>query len=191
VNFISGFELTLDTARLLRRGFTGPIYADLHSLFLGVAPHGLRVPRPLPEHAEWFGCFDVVQLNEDEMGRVGSDPLAVAATAFGAGVRLLVVTLGERGAVYFSRGEPPLAGRAGAAAPPRPIQTARIPAPAVPPGDTTGCGDAFGATLAARLLAGDDIERAIREANAVAARNVQCRGAGGLLHGLRGGITVA
>ncbi|HEX5631822.1 MAG TPA: hypothetical protein VFX50_01295, partial [Gemmatimonadales bacterium] len=36
VNFISGFEMTLGTAQALRHGFAGPIYADLHSLFLGM-----------------------------------------------------------------------------------------------------------------------------------------------------------
>jgi sugar/nucleoside kinase (ribokinase family) len=189
LNFISGFELTLDTARHLRQGYPGPIYADLHSLFLGVAHHGLRVPQALPDAAGWFSCFDVVQLNEDEMHRVGPDPMAVAALALGAGVRLLVVTLGARGAVYFTQGEAPMARRAHAPSP-RPIETARIAAPAVPEGDTTGCGDAFGATLAARLLAGDEVARAIRAANAIAARNVECRGAGGLQQALRGGISV-
>ena len=35
VNFVSGFEMELDTARSLRSVFPGPTYADLHSLFLG------------------------------------------------------------------------------------------------------------------------------------------------------------
>ena len=52
VNFISGFEMSLGTAQLLRRGFGGPIYADLHSLFLGMQADGLRVPQPLPELQE-------------------------------------------------------------------------------------------------------------------------------------------
>ncbi|MBW8839654.1 MAG: hypothetical protein JF602_07365, partial [Gemmatimonadetes bacterium] len=72
INFISGFELTLETAQLLRRGFPRFIYADLHSLFLGRQPDGLRLHRPLPQAAEWFGCFDFVQLNEDEMALLGS-----------------------------------------------------------------------------------------------------------------------
>src|SRR5207253_6719285 len=36
VNLISGFELDLETARLLRQQFTGPLYCDLHSLALTV-----------------------------------------------------------------------------------------------------------------------------------------------------------
>ncbi|MGH7528710.1 MAG: hypothetical protein ACREMX_18605, partial [Gemmatimonadales bacterium] len=102
LNFISGFELPLGTAQALRRGFDGPIYADLHSLLLGMQHDGVRVPRPLPDASAWFGCFDVVQLNEDEMRQLSTDPLALSAEALDAGVSLLVVTLGPRGAAYVA-----------------------------------------------------------------------------------------
>jgi hypothetical protein len=197
VNFISGFELSLETARALRQGFHQPIFADLHSLFLGVAPGGMRVPQALANAAGWFTCFDVLQVNEDEMHRLGPDPLAEAARALGAGVRLLVVTVGPRGAVYFTREMPsatlafPDGIRTGETVSAGTIKTARIPAPAVAgDGDPTGCGDVFGATLSARLLAGSSIEAAIADANRAGARNFSCRGAGGLLHSLRGGIAV-
>lgn len=190
VNFCSGFELSLETARALRHGYAGPMYADLHSLFLGMAHHGMRVPQGLADPAGWFSCFDVIQMNEDEMQRLGGDPMTVAATAMGTGVRMLVVTLGERGAVFFGRGEPPLAPRRGRATTAT-IQTARIAPPGVVADpDPTGCGDVFGATLAARLLAGDAIETAIARANGYAAQNAGCRGAGAFLHVLRGGIAV-
>ncbi|HEX2166884.1 MAG TPA: hypothetical protein VHG09_06550 [Longimicrobiales bacterium] len=67
INFISGFEMELETAQALRAHFAGPIYADVHSLLLGVGPGGLRVPRPLESWREWLRCFDAVQLNEDEL----------------------------------------------------------------------------------------------------------------------------
>jgi hypothetical protein len=177
VNFISGFELCLGTAEALRRGFRGPIYADLHSLFLGMQHDGMRVLRPLPEAPSWFGCFDTVQLNEDEMRQLSPDPLALAADAIGAGVSLLVVTLGSRGAAYVAA-----PGVEGATA----VRTALVPAPNVEALDPTGCGDVFGAALCARRLAGDGIEPAIRHANAMAARNAAFRGAGGLGRHLRG-----
>src|SRR5690606_18982487 len=64
VNFLSGIELDLAAARTLREEFAGPIYADLHSLFLGPARGGPREPRPLRDWREWLACFDAVQLNE-------------------------------------------------------------------------------------------------------------------------------
>ena len=188
VNFISGFEMDLETAHALRRGFAGPIYADFHSLLLDLAADGLRRPRDLPDAPAWFSCFDAVQLNEDEMTRVGADPMTVAARAFDASVRLLVVTLGARGAAYFAAPGFRLAHRAELRAT-GPIRTARSPAPeADANGDTTGCGDVFGATLVARLLAGDDLEAALAEANRLAARNVSARGATHLHYHLRGAI---
>src|SRR3954464_4536501 len=102
LNFISGFELCLGTAQALRQGFAGPIYADLHSLFLGMQQDGMRVLRPLPDASSWFGCFDLVQLNEDEMHQLTADPLTLAAEALGVGVSLLTVTLGPRGAAYVA-----------------------------------------------------------------------------------------
>jgi hypothetical protein len=185
VNFISGYELCLGTAQALRRGFQGPLYADLHSLFLGVRQDGVRTLRPLPDAPSWFGCFDAVQLNEEEMRQLSSDPLALAADALGAGVRLLVVTLGPRGAAYVA--DPAFDGwRAGPAPRASAVRTALVPAPAVDALDPTGCGDVFGASLFARLLAGDAVEPALREAVRLASRNATFRGASGLSQHLRG-----
>lgn len=190
VNFISGFETTLETAQHLRRGFHGPIYADLHSLLLGVQQDGTRVPQRLPDVAQWFACFDAVQLNEDELNLIGSDPMEVAAEAFAQGVRLLVVTLEERGTAYFAVPQFSFAARpAGPTAVTQPIRTAHVPTVSIAePLDPTGCGDVFGGSLVAGLLRGDDLEAAVRAANAAAARNVRYRGATNLQYHLRGEI---
>ena len=128
VNFISGFELALGTAQALRHGFAGPIYADLHSLLLGMQHDGVRMLRALPDATAWMGCFDVVQLNEDEMRQLSPDPLTLAADAMGAGVSLLIVTLGAKGAAYVA--EPGFDGfEAGRRSPRRPP---RLPAPVGP-----------------------------------------------------------
>src|SRR5712691_1797772 len=182
VNFISGFEMNLETARLLRRGFPRFMYADLHSLFLGKEADGMRVPRALPQAPAWFGCFDVIQLNEDEMSQLGSDPLAIAADALRQGCSTLCVTLGGRGAAYFT-GEP--------------IRTARIPAPAINPpafaqeNDPTGCGEVFGGDVAAALLGGASLEEALRAGTQLGTRNLSHRGATGLRDHLMGKLSVA
>jgi hypothetical protein len=191
LNFISGFELTLGTAQALRRGFDRPIYADLHSLFLGMQHDGMRVPRPLREAASWMGCFDVVQLNEDEMKQLSPDPLSLAVDAIGEGVSLLVVTLAAKGSAYVAA--PGFDGWRDAPATRRPavpsfstLRSALVQAPAIEVLDPTGCGDVFGAAAAARLFAGDAVEDALRHATTMAGRNAAYRGAGGLPHHLRG-----
>ena len=182
VNFISGYELNLETALMLRRGFAHFIYADLHSLFLAKETDGTRVPRPLPQASTWFSCFDVIQLNEDEFALLGPDPLDVAAQVLAAGCQALIVTLGPRGAAYFHRPDPAL-----------PIATERVSlevagAVTLPGGggDPTGCGDVFGAVTFSHLLRGAPLAAAIREGVRLATRNVSYRGATGLRDHLLG-----
>lgn len=191
INLISGFELDLATARLIRQHFKGPIYCDLHSLVLALEANGLRTYRPLPEVAAWCSCFDLLQVNEDELAMMAPDGLALAATAMGAGVRNLLVTLGKRGVVYFA--EPGFDRLDDLRVPPRPgagpLRTALVPAAearVTGPGDPTGCGDVWGATYFSRLLAGDIMSDALRRAMEAAARNVEHRGATGLAQHLRG-----
>ena len=196
INLISGFELDLETAQLIRAHFGGPIYCDLHSLLLARQPDGVRTLQPLPNAAAWFRCFDVLQVNEDEMSMMAPDPLALAAMATASGVRVLNVTMGARGVVYFAApgfnrlsdlDRNRLGGAVGA------VRTELVPAaPArdLSGGDPTGCGDVWGATYYSRLLAGDSIAPAMRAAAAAAARNVDHRGASGLAPYLRGELSV-
>lgn len=198
VNLISGWELDLETAQLLRQNFAGPIYCDLHSLTLAVQPGGLRTLRPVPDVALWCRCFDFLQVNEDEMAMLAPDPMALAATALANGVQVLTVTLGQRGAVYFAA--PEFSGvdavRRDAPRTSRPAMGGAIQTALVPPslariadGDPTGCGDVWGATYYSRLVAGDRFTDAMRAAHDAAARNVEHRGATGLAYHLRGELS--
>jgi sugar/nucleoside kinase (ribokinase family) len=195
VNFISGFELELETAERLREGFHGPLYADLHSLFLGISSQGHRVPQELKRWGAWLRSFDAVQMNEDEfelLGRSWGDPWRLAAETVGPELKLIAVTLAERGAAYVAApdfdADPALwpaarrsLGRGGAA------RSGRVPVDSGEKvGDPTGCGDVWGATFFGRLLGGDSLEAAISQANRMARRNVEHRGARGLHLHLRG-----
>ena len=186
INVISGFELSLGTAEALRHGFAGPIYADLHSLFLGMQQDGTRMLRPLPHAAAWFRCFDFVQVNEDEMRQLADEPMAVAAVAMAEGVRVLTVTLGPRGAAYFTADADPVIDRGTPVSSGRPVRTSLVSGRHVDEPDPTGCGDVFGAALFGRLLARESVEGALRDANEAAARNAGFRGADGLARHLRG-----
>jgi sugar/nucleoside kinase (ribokinase family) len=197
VNFISGFEMELETARALRAGFPGPMWADLHSLFLGIGRTGDRIPRPLPDWAEWISSFDAVQMNDDEfalLGRFHGDPWLLAASATRGDVRLIAVTMGERGAGYVAGSDfdpnpfqwPEARHRIAQAGP---SLSGRIEAPdRVQGGDPTGCGDVWGSTTFARLLAGDSLDAAFREGTRMATRNVTHHGARGLRHHLQHGV---
>ena len=201
VNFISGFEMELETAQRLRMRMHGPIYCDMHSLFLGIGAGGVRTLQPLDHWRDWLSCFDVVQLNEDELGALSGawgDPWAFAAQTIGDMPRALLVTLGDRGAAFVAspsfRGEPTGWRAPGVAlnrplAVPGAVRSGKVDQrEPVDGGDPTGSGDVWGATCCARLLAGDPLEDAMAAANEAGARNTAQRGTNGLLDHLQGRI---
>jgi sugar/nucleoside kinase (ribokinase family) len=193
INFITGYELELEVAQQIRRNFGGPIYADIHSLMLALGPGGERSLKPLERWAEWLGCFDAIQLNEDELIFLSShwgDPWAFAADVVGRETRLLFVTLGPAGAAYVMAPDAlPLthAGRS-VLETPGPVSTGRLDVEPVAEGDPTGCGDVWGMTAFHAAVSGPDVEQAVRRANAAARANVVHRGTSGLSNYLRGEI---
>lgn len=126
-------------------------------------------PAPvLPELVGVLGCGPVLTPNAGELaelaaaaGVAGDDPAGLAAALAARTGAPVVVTLGGEGALVV-----------------RPDGHAEhLPAEPVTVVDTTGAGDAFNGTLAARLAAGDDLVTAARTANAAAATAVTTSGA--------------
>jgi ribokinase len=140
-------EVTALAARARRRGVR---------TVLNAAP-AAPLPRTLVE------AVDVLVVNETEARHVatglGLDGEHALCEALGADARLVVVTLGGKGALHAQRGA-----------------AGRVKAPRVDVVDTVGAGDAFTGALAAALDRGADAPRAIREA--VAAGTLACTAAG-------------
>ena len=128
-------------------------------------------PAPLPELTDLLARGPVLTPNAGELadlaaaaGVRGDDPSALAtALVERTGAAVVAVTLGGDGVLVVEPGRDPV----------------RLPAEPVEVVDTTGAGDAFNGTFAARLTAGDDVVAAARAANAAAARAVTTRGARG------------
>jgi sugar/nucleoside kinase (ribokinase family) len=185
VNFLSGFEMDLETTERVRASFAGPMYADLHSLFLGCPGAGVRARRSLPEWERWAACFHALQLNDDELAMLGGDadePVWVrAARLLEHGPGLVLVTHGGQGATAVMRdGFPadPLRWPGWRAEPGAGLRAVSIPPEqADRPGDPTGAGDVWGATMVCSLLAGLPVEDAIRRAHRLAGRKLGVRGA--------------
>lgn len=169
VNFISGMELALGGAMRIRDEFAGPSHADLHSLFLSIESDGRRVPRYLRFSEEWAGCFDTVQMNEDEFAMFSGDtvdPLHTAALAFERRTRMIAVTRGREGVrmIAAAGGGDPAVGD---------VPTS----PGAEGGDPTGCGDVWGAAFFSGVLARADRSTAISYAQSLAGCKLSCRGA--------------
>lgn len=110
---------------------------------------------------------DVLVVNEHELSVVARTPASAHdldrahAALLGRGVRAVVTTLGQAGAVVTDA--------TGS------TRLPAVPAPAVI--DTTGAGDAFTGVLAARLAAGDGLASAARWATVAGSHAVRAAGA--------------
>lgn len=193
VNLIAGWELDLACARRLREGFDGPVYCDLHSLFLDREAGGARRRRVPDDWRGWFGCFDYVQINRAELGALADEadeePWSLAERFAAVGPRALFVTLGPDGAAWV-RGAPThgagrdtveATGNGSGAGGGQPARGRRPPPRRVEAGDPTGCGDVWGMACFVGLLEGLGLRSAVGRANELASRNAACRGGLGLL----------
>ncbi len=119
---------------------------------------GITVLNPAPAAelpASLIGVCDVIIPNEHEVELLGG-----AGALLAAGCGTVVVTRGGAGVDVITRDG-----------------TVHVPAFDVDPVDTTGAGDAFCGSLAARLAAGDDLHQAVRWAAAAGALATTVAGA--------------
>ena len=157
VNFITGYELELETLRQVRNQVSGPVLMDVHSLTLGRDASGEWYWRRPPNWQEWVGQADVVQMNEEEAALLGDLSGAGADELVDFGRYLLdlgphaaAITRGTRGALGIWR-EPGSA-----------VHTVDVPArqPNLA-ADVTGCGDVFLAGLGIAALEGKSFDAAV------------------------------
>jgi sugar/nucleoside kinase (ribokinase family) len=191
VNFISGWELDLEAAVVLADGLSGPSWCDVHSLILGVGSGGVREPRPLEDRDAWLGAFDLVQVNEDELGILSpgdGSRLDRMVDLLSDGPEAVFLTRGSDGAEWVARAgtrwspgvSDPTDSAAGRAVD---LATGAVPVETIAPGgstDPTGCGDVWGISCFAALLDGAPLADAARAANRFAAATAARHGTAGL-----------
>ena len=166
---LSVAETALQSASVVLTQLEIPVEAAASAMEHGRKANAITILNPAPVRplsAEILRLVDVLTPNEKEArvlaGRppdVPVDPSLVAQELIGRGVRQVVMTLGEKGALLISASA-----------------QKHFPAIQVRAVDTTGAGDAFNAGLATALAHADSLEDAVEFAMVTGAMAVTREG---------------
>ena len=171
VNFITGFEMSLETFQQFRQQASGLIFMDFHSLSLDINDAGLRILRKLPNWEQWIHGVDVLQMNEaeavsliDRNNLSENNLIDFGNRVVGNDIKICHITLGSKGSMLFFKEDDQ-------------IRNKKIPAYSVEEViDVTGCGDAFAAGFLVHYFNHNDVLAATQYANAIAGVNCTIRG---------------
>jgi len=171
VNFIYGFDISLDDLKRMRKKTGAVIFMDVHSLTLGIDKDGKRFYKTPEKWQEYIKQADFVQTNLKELNVLSCKSLRslkqireFGNNVLSLGPSLLLVTLGEDGAVMIYRedGINKFKRCKGIK-----IQQFK---------DTTGCGDVFSAGFMLCYFHTSDLIRSLSFANQVAAEKCKISG---------------
>ncbi|MEM0358693.1 MAG: PfkB family carbohydrate kinase [Candidatus Hadarchaeales archaeon] len=140
----------------------GLVVLDPQGAFREVGREG-RVRIRMPENfQELVKYADVVKVGREEMEGIGKKPKEMLELLKKMGVKLGIVTLGEKGCMAYCDGK-----------------FLSAEGLKVQVQDPTGAGDVFGAVFLAKYLETRDVERSLKFANAAAGLKVRYKGAVG------------
>jgi len=163
INMASGFDITLETLDEIRmqiREERIPIHFDFHMLTRGVDQNHNRFPRPLTDWRRWCFMMSSVQMSEEEAAGLSAeryDEPTLINQLMPLMVNALLITRGERGATLVHQEH-------------KKLFRHEVPAPTtLPPVDSTGCGDVYGAAFIAEYLESHDFLKSASSAGRAAA----------------------
>lgn len=161
INMITGFDITLDQLRNIRKNFNGLIYLDIHSLSRGFDRTKTRIFRLIDNFSQWASELDIIQANQFEIKTLFNleSKLEIAREVFNCGTKLLIETRSEDGACLYYKNNIE-------------IQTMNIPAEKVGLNNKVGCGDIFGSVFFYTYLKTKNPKKSLIAANYAAGQSV-------------------
>ena len=160
INMITGYDITLEQLKEIRRNFSGLIYLDVHSLSRGITENKTRVFRPINNFNDWAFCADFVQANQLEVKTLSNqeNEIRISSEIVKHETKALVITKGDNGAcVYFKQNEK--------------IEHLSVSAEKVNTVNKVGCGDIFGSVFFYTYLKTKNIEESLVTANSAAGKS--------------------
>lgn len=153
INMITGFDITLEQLKWIRKNYNGLIYLDVHTLSRGFDEDGRREFRMIPQIEEWLSCIDILQCNESELKTTCSFEKEEdsAEWIFRKGAKTLLITKAHNGAVLFSdkKGSNKI----------------KVNGEKIAVKNKVGCGDIFGATFFYTYIVTHDKKLSLEFAN--------------------------
>ncbi len=164
INFITGFEMSLETFSQFKENMKAPVFMDYHSLALGISNEGKRFPKRSENWDQWLKGVDVLQMNNNEAATLSGRENASEKELINFGKKLMRkgitifhLTRGSKGSFLFLNKNR------------KPIHYAISPHEVDQVVDVTGSGDAFLAGFLVHFIKNQDVVTATRFANFVAA----------------------
>lgn len=176
INFISGFDIALETLQKIRKKTESRIFMDLHSLILGIKKNGQRFFRVPALWKEYLKIANMVQMNFKEMQIISGSHLEsendlreFSRTILSLGPEILLVTRGRKGALlYYKKGKEIIRYQTFALL----VRDFR---------DPTGCGDVFSSGFLLAYLKTNDPELSCEYANFLAGMKSRFSGVEGFI----------
>ena len=154
INMITGFDISLQQLKEIRKNYHGLIYFDVHTLSRGVDEKLRRTCRRIENFNQWAECIDILQVNESELQTLSdeNDETKIIEEIFGYNVQQILITRAEKGAsVYFREKNA--------------IKKYDVNALRVEVINKVGCGDVFGAVYFYNYIQNKNILSALEKAN--------------------------
>ncbi|MHB1686921.1 MAG: carbohydrate kinase family protein [Ignavibacteriaceae bacterium] len=157
INMITGFDITAEQLKGIRKNFNGLIYFDVHTLSRGLDENFHRDFRIIPNFRDWACSVDIIQVNENELQTLFDihGELTIIREVLNCGVKFLIITKGEAGARIYSLQKDELV-------------STFVSSIKVEIKNKVGCGDVFGSVFFYSYIQIKDINKALRLANIAA-----------------------
>jgi sugar/nucleoside kinase (ribokinase family) len=154
INMISGYDISLNQLKQLRKNYSGLIYFDVHTFSRGVDKNLNRIFRKIKDFSGWAECIDLLQANESELLTLSDqeEEAVIVDELFSYGIKQIIVTRAERGATVFYREKKSVKKNHKNA-----LQTSVV--------NKVGCGDVFGAVYFYNYIKNKNVILALDQAN--------------------------